>query len=90
MPNKEMHVIQIIESGKVDRALERIRKALDDRQVAREAEALKQAKEVFGDNAEIVVPKPPVLRQPNTILCGAETGGIPTCGPAADCPHGRS
>lgn len=27
-------------------------------------------------------------RTPTSVQCGAELGGIPTCGPAADCAHG--
>lgn len=89
IPNKEMHVIQIIQSGKVDNALIRITDQIRARQEWLEEDTRKRVKQIFGDDAEIVTP-PELTLTPRTILCGAEIGGIPTCGPASDCPHGRS
>ncbi len=81
-------VVDTVRNGRwFDRSLDALEEAIADRRKAIHAELEAKVKEVYGPEATIVLPKPPVYRG-GTLECGALDGGVATCGPAADCPHG--
>lgn len=77
-------IVEKIRSGRLDGQLLSLIHECEQRQEDRKDQLRMRVKDIFGENAVIVVEP----RTPNTILCGAEEGGVATCGPAADCPHG--
>lgn len=83
--NAGVQIAQRIQSGGLDGSLDSIEGAIAARRAEIKANLEDRVKEVYGPDAEIVVKH--AAKTPTEALCGAELGGVPTCGPASDCPH---
>lgn len=88
---REPNVNQVclwIEHGRLDGGLAVLEAAIAARHAARKAKLDDEIKEIYGPDAHVAYDRPKAYGfEPNSAQCGAELGGVPTCGPASDCPH---